>query len=130
MTKIPLGSLAVLIYLLKNTTCISGFSNFLKVPFASISNPKATHTIFHQPAPEIPVVISTPPDGNVNAAQCKLFHFQNIFPAALFALTFILPSVTVAAPNINDGASKAENAKITTGGASTLQSGRTIAITR
>lgn len=44
---------------------------------------------------------------------------------AIAALSFSSPALA-----IDDGASNAANSKITTGGASTLQSGRTIAITR
>lgn len=43
------------------------------------------------------------------------------------SILFISPSISLA---IDEGASNAANSKITTGGASTLQSGRTIAITR
>lgn len=49
----------------------------------------------------------------------------------LMSTTVFLSAVPATnAASSNDGASKAENAKITTGGASTLQSGRTISITR
>ena len=44
---------------------------------------------------------------------------------AIAALSFSLPAFAA-----DNGASNAANSKITTGGASTLQSGRTIAITR
>ena len=51
-----------------------------------------------------------------------------VFSAMTFAsILFISPSISLAA---DEGASNAANSKITTGGASTLQSGRTIAITR
>jgi uncharacterized protein YjbI with pentapeptide repeats len=46
---------------------------------------------------------------------------------ALVAAIFLSPNVALAA---EEGASSAANAKLTTGGASTLQSGRTISITR
>ena len=51
---------------------------------------------------------------------------------AVIAAIFIASSVTSLPPQAfaDTGASTAANAKITTGGASTLQSGRTIAITR
>lgn len=60
------------------------------------------------------------------------------FIAAIFLVstTYFLAAAATTVPatanaaTVNDGASKAENAKITTGGASTLQSGRTISITR
>jgi hypothetical protein len=51
--------------------------------------------------------------------------------SALLATSLVLnPSAALAAAPADSGASIAGNAKITTGGASTLQSGRTIAITR
>jgi len=52
--------------------------------------------------------------------------------ASILALSaaFIFSSPVIAFAATGDGASIAANAKITTGGASTLQSGRTIAITR
>ena len=47
------------------------------------------------------------------------------------ATAFAIAALAFAAPAFaDDGASNAANSKITTGGASTLQSGRTIAITR
>jgi hypothetical protein len=51
-----------------------------------------------------------------------------IFLISTTAFLSTVPATNAASSN--DGASKAENAKITTGGASTLQSGRTISITR
>ncbi len=56
----------------------------------------------------------------------------NALGSTLLAASLIFmstPNVALAAGN-DQGASTASNSKITTGGASTLQSGRTIAITR
>jgi uncharacterized protein YjbI with pentapeptide repeats len=50
--------------------------------------------------------------------------------SAVLAASLCLASPLIAHAGIEDGASSAANSKITTGGASTLQSGRTIAITR
>ena len=54
---------------------------------------------------------------------------MNLLVAAAVAATLSLNSPPAQAA-VTDGASSSANAKITTGGASTLQSGRTIAITR
>jgi Pentapeptide repeats (9 copies) len=50
--------------------------------------------------------------------------------AALVTLTIGSPMAALAVSGDDSGASSAANAKLTTGGASTLQSGRTISITR
>jgi uncharacterized protein YjbI with pentapeptide repeats len=58
-------------------------------------------------------------------------EFTNCALAAALSLAFV--TLTTASPawaGVEQGASSGANAKITTGGASTLQSGRTIAITR
>lgn len=60
-------------------------------------------------------------------SKAKSVAASAIATAMIAAAVVFLPSAAVAA---DTGASTAANAKITTGGASTLQSGRTIAITR
>jgi hypothetical protein len=56
--------------------------------------------------------------------------FLSISVLSISAMFSPLPAIAAGASNGDAGASIAANSKITTGGASTLQSGRTIAITR
>ena len=56
--------------------------------------------------------------------------FQSVAVSAVVAASLSFNSPLPAWASGADGASSSANAKITTGGASTLQSGRTIAITR
>jgi len=53
-----------------------------------------------------------------------------LLAATLLLSTCTIPTAAFAAEDLSAGATSSANAKITTGGASTLQSGRTIAITR
>jgi hypothetical protein len=55
---------------------------------------------------------------------------ESLGKAALSALLVLSLSPLSVSAAVGDGASSAANAKLTTGGASTLQSGRTISITR
>mmetsp|Transcript_7582 Transcript_7582/g.10309 ORF Transcript_7582/g.10309 Transcript_7582/m.10309 type:complete len:263 (-) Transcript_7582:283-1071(-) len=70
----------------------------------------------------------SPNNNNDNTISSKTTKLASILAAA--ALITITPFTALAATDANLGASAGANAKITTGGASTLQSGRTIAITR
>lgn len=72
-------------------------------------------------------------DPSPRVSVSPLLEKSHTLAIAIFLLSTTVFLSTVPPTNAastNDGASKAENAKITTGGASTLQSGRTISITR
>jgi uncharacterized protein YjbI with pentapeptide repeats len=82
---------------------------------------------------------TTPKSHSSHSSPLCALHNQDVFQTmgktlasavvvASLAFTAV-PGPSFALPN-NEGASSMANAKITTGGASTLQSGRTIAITR
>lgn len=78
--------------------------------------------------------VTTPTDKTttrLNASSERTAEWQSVLTvgAAAFAVASAL-SFTEPAFAVDQGATSAGNAKITTGGASTLQSGRTIAITR
>jgi len=59
----------------------------------------------------------------------KVF-ISGLATASIVASSLTTPLPASAAADLNEGATNVANSKITTGGASTLQSGRTIAITR
>ncbi len=86
-------------------------------------------------APAAPTLRSTKAARNFHLHETNPIQGQ-ISAATTALLTFSLfsaPLIINAPPSfaaISDGASLAANAKLTTGGASTLQSGRTISITR
>ena len=74
------------------------------------------------------------PKSESGASSCPTTHWQNLGRAAAVTLglvtTLSFNELVWAATSPDAGATSSANAKITTGGASTLQSGRTIAITR
>ena len=76
----------------------------------------------------VPMPISARTESN---ALASVHGSDNAAFGVATTLAFLLVTSPVMAADVaGKGASAVENAKITTGGASTLQSGRTIAITR
>mmetsp|Transcript_28497 Transcript_28497/g.43087 ORF Transcript_28497/g.43087 Transcript_28497/m.43087 type:complete len:236 (-) Transcript_28497:29-736(-) len=95
---------------LQTLLCLSSSDAF------SIS-PKTTNGITKELSPSISPTLKDIISNTAKAAA---------FPVILASLAFVQPALAAQ----DSGATSVSNAKITTGGASTLQSGRTIAITR
>jgi|EP01082_Thalassiosira_pseudonana_P008135 uncharacterized protein YjbI with pentapeptide repeats len=117
-----LSSLAI------GTACITGNASAFVSPATTVQTPSLTlsRSVTTQSSSSSPLYASSNPTHSN--------HFTNAFTALLSLTLFTtslttLPQPSIAAQN-GDGASLASNAKLTTGGASTLQSGRTISITR